>query len=172
MKNTVPYTAIIFDLFGVLLAYRKSPGSLLKMGALNLHLELGGAANIFTTIQPGVDLLSRCAVQQTSSGSQKYRLYLCSNIKQTAYAVVSKKYPEIFSLFDGIVTSGECGLRKPDPQIFEYLLDTYGLEPEECIFIDDKRSSIHAAEHLGITGIVFDDPERVRNELKILGVLS
>ena len=172
MSSSVPYTAIIFDLFDVLLAYKKGPGSLLKMGALNLHLELGGAANIFKTIDEGVSLLTDCASQTTDSGSQKYRLYLCSNIKQNAYSVVSKRFPEIFSLFDGIVTSGDCGYRKPDPQIFEYLLETYGLNPEQCIFLDDKQSSVQGAERLGITGIVFDDPERVRNQLKILGVLS
>ena len=54
---------------------------------------------------------------------------------------------------------------KPEPEIYHYLLDTYGLKPEECVFIDDLKENIHSAVNLGIAGIVFTSYEQVREEL-------
>ena len=50
---------------------------------------------------------------------------------------------------------------KPEPQIYEILLKRYGLQPDETLFIDDRRTNIAAAEALGIHGQLFDshDPE-------------
>ena len=45
---------------------------------------------------------------------------------------------------------------KPDAGIYRYLLETYGLIPEESLFIDDRPENIEAARELGIKGVVFD----------------
>ena len=80
------------------------------------------------------------------------KLYLLSNFNKRLRA---EPYP-ILSEFDALVISGEINKVKPDRAIYDYLLDTYALNPEECIFIDDNSANIAMAESLGITGYLFD----------------
>jgi putative hydrolase of the HAD superfamily len=56
-------------------------------------------------------------------------------------------------LFDAVVISGECGMRKPEPEIFQHAADLLGLPPEQCIFIDDIEANITAAQACGMTGV-------------------
>ena len=80
------------------------------------------------------------------------KLYLLSNFNPR---LRTEPYP-ILSEFDALVISGEINKVKPDRAIYDYLLDTYALNPEECIFIDDNPANIAMAESLGITGYLFD----------------
>ena len=52
-------------------------------------------------------------------------------------------------LFDGGVASCEVKINKPDPRIYQALLDKYHLKADECIFIDDRADNIEAASALG-----------------------
>jgi FMN phosphatase YigB (HAD superfamily) len=65
-------------------------------------------------------------------------------------------YPrELFpEMFDAVVISGEVGMRKPEPRIFLHAAELIGLEPRECIFIDDIEANIAAAEQTGFTGVL------------------
>jgi epoxide hydrolase-like predicted phosphatase len=65
-------------------------------------------------------------------------------------------YPrELFAdLFDAVVISAEVGMRKPEPRIFLHAAQLLGLEPEQCIFIDDIQANIDAAGQIGYTGIL------------------
>ena len=56
-------------------------------------------------------------------------------------------------LFDAVVISSECGMRKPEEEIFLHAADLLGLPPEQCIFIDDIEANITAAQALGMTGV-------------------
>lgn len=86
------------------------------------------------------------------------KLYLLSNIS----VGFTEKYNrvlwirDLFALFDGLVFSGPLHIKKPDPAIFTYLLDRYGLQAEECLFIDDAPKNIDAAKQVGIQGYCFD----------------
>ncbi|MDF5751127.1 HAD family phosphatase [Spongiactinospora sp. TRM90649] len=60
--------------------------------------------------------------------------------------------------FDDIVISGEVGMRKPEPRIFEHALGRLGVSAEECVFVDDVEANVEAAKVLGITGIHHQDP--------------
>jgi epoxide hydrolase-like predicted phosphatase len=68
-------------------------------------------------------------------------------------------YPrEMFpDLFDAVVISGEVGMRKPEPRIFQHAAGLLGLDPQECVFIDDIQGNIAAAEVAGFTGILHTD---------------
>jgi putative hydrolase of the HAD superfamily len=91
------------------------------------------------------------------------KLYLLSNFNQR---LRTEPYP-ILSEFDALVISGEINKVKPDRAIYDYLLDTYALNPEECIFIDDNPANIAMAESLGITGYLFDgDAAKLRTYLE------
>jgi putative hydrolase of the HAD superfamily len=56
-------------------------------------------------------------------------------------------------MFDVVVISGEVGMRKPDPEIFEHTLDLLGLTPPECVFVDDLERNVRAAAALGFVGV-------------------
>ncbi len=56
-------------------------------------------------------------------------------------------------MFDVVVISGEVGMRKPEPRIFEHTLQVLGLRPEECVLVDDLAHNVAAAAALGIVGV-------------------
>ena len=56
-------------------------------------------------------------------------------------------------MFDVVVISGEVGMRKPEPRIFEHTLLLLGLRPQECVFVDDLPLNVEAAAALGIVGV-------------------
>ncbi len=56
-------------------------------------------------------------------------------------------------LFDTVVISGECGMRKPEEEIFLHTTKILGLEPEQCVFIDDIEANVAAAAACGMTGV-------------------
>lgn len=80
---------------------------------------------------------------------------------------------EFLDVFEDIVVSGEEGVAKPDPEIFEVLEDRIrhvgGLD--DCIFIDDSLANVQAAVGAGMDGIVFTSPEDLRADLQVRGLL-
>jgi putative hydrolase of the HAD superfamily len=79
-------------------------------------------------------------------------------------------YPrELFpELFDVVVISGEQGMRKPEERIFRRATELLGLEPAECVFIDDIEANITAAEAIGMTGIHHHDAVSTKARLSDL----
>jgi epoxide hydrolase-like predicted phosphatase len=57
-------------------------------------------------------------------------------------------------LFDGVVISGEVGLHKPQPQIFELGAERVGLLPSQCVFVDDLRENCEGAEAVGMIAVL------------------
>ncbi len=78
---------------------------------------------------------------------------------------------DIGRLFDEIVISGEVGLHKPDAAIFELTCTRLGLEPNECVFVDDLRENCAAAEALGMAAILHRGADSTIPELeRLLGL--
>lgn len=67
--------------------------------------------------------------------------------------------------FDPIVLSCEVNVKKPDPQIYQILLQKLGLPAEACLFIDNKKENIDAAKRLGFEAILFKSPEQLKADL-------
>jgi epoxide hydrolase-like predicted phosphatase len=79
---------------------------------------------------------------------------LLSNSWGSDYGYPRELFPEMFNV---VVISAEVGMRKPEPRIFLHVAGLLGLEPGECVFIDDIQQNITAAEELGFTGILHTD---------------
>jgi putative hydrolase of the HAD superfamily len=75
-------------------------------------------------------------------------------------------------IFDVQVISGEVGLRKPDPAIFELTTDRLGLPATECVFVDDHPGHLTSAAAAGWTTVLHRDPARTIAELESLLGLS
>jgi epoxide hydrolase-like predicted phosphatase len=75
---------------------------------------------------------------------------------------------EWHQMFDAIVISGEVGMRKPEPEIFELAVGRIGLPAAECVFIDDMAHNISAAEQAGLVGIVHRTFDETAEKLEAL----
>ena len=95
----------------------------------------------------------------------KYKLFVLSNFHYPAFDYIFKNW-EFFKYFDGKVVSGHCKLLKPEKKIYELLCLTYSLKPNECVFIDDTKVNIEAAEEFGINGIHLTDINILEEKLK------
>jgi len=77
-------------------------------------------------------------------------------------------FPE---LFDGVVVSGEVGLHKPQPEIYELGAERVGVPAQECVFVDDLRENCEGAQAVGMTAVLHRGAERTLPELeRLLGV--
>jgi epoxide hydrolase-like predicted phosphatase len=74
-------------------------------------------------------------------------------------------------LFDGTVISGEVGIRKPLPRIYELGAEAIGLAPSECVFVDDLPPNLKPAAELGMATVHHVSAETTIPELeRLLGV--
>jgi len=98
-----------------------------------------------------------------------YPLYGLSNWSAETFPHARQKY-DFFDLFDDMVISGEVGRVKPDPVIFQILLEKIGRPARECLLIDDSFPNIHQAEKLGFAVVHFQSSERLAATLQDLGI--
>ncbi len=90
----------------------------------------------------------------TDAKKSGYKIYLLSNIN--IQFSENRQKLEILRLFDGIQLSSDIKHTKPDPVIYNTLLERYDLKAEECVFIDDRKINIDGGEAVGIKGYLFD----------------
>jgi len=100
-------------------------------------------------IKKGIKFVKRCK-------KKGHNVFILSNWDPESFEYILKAFPKLFSLFekDHITISGDIGIIKPNPQIYEYILAKHNLDPQECIFFDDQEVNIKAAEAFGIHGVV------------------
>lgn len=79
------------------------------------------------------------------------RVFVLSNYGSDAFEHVYHKY-DFFKRFDGMMISARVHLLKPDPDIFHLAAETFGLDPERTLFIDDVPANIEGALHAGWQG--------------------
>ncbi len=85
----------------------------------------------------------------------KYRLFLLTNtdsihIEHFEHKVGQSFSRDFYQCFEKVHYSYEMGMRKPDENIFNYLIKHHDLSPKRTLFIDDKKENTDAAEKLGI----------------------
>lgn len=91
-----------------------------------------------------------------------FKVFVFSNIGEHSAQILKDKYPQIFTLFDGVLvtTAKDNYLMKPSEQAFIKFLNKFGFTKEQIIFIDDKQSNIHVARRMGIPAIQFINPHQ------------
>jgi putative hydrolase of the HAD superfamily len=60
---------------------------------------------------------------------------------------------QVMALFDHVIESSKLGIRKPDPRIYELACETLGVNPANCIYLDDLGINLKPAKALGMTTI-------------------
>jgi putative hydrolase of the HAD superfamily len=97
------------------------------------------------------------------------RTAILSNIGDRVLASVQREFDWIHR-FDVQIWSYQLGMAKPNPAIYRHALTKLGTQPEETLFIDDKRINVEAARALGIQTIEFASVERLRADLIAAGL--
>ena len=69
--------------------------------------------------------------------------------------------PTFFDTFDEVYYSCRIGMRKPDKEIFKFVLKQNGLKPEETVFIDDSIQHVKAAGECGISAFLLNKGEEI-----------
>jgi putative hydrolase of the HAD superfamily len=80
----------------------------------------------------------------------------------------AKDVAEIMMLFEHVVESSKLGLRKPDPRIYRHACDLLGVQPEECVYLDDLGINLKPARTLGMRTIKVGDPDVAIDELQAM----
>jgi len=83
---------------------------------------------------------------------EKYNIFVLSNTNEIHQKYFTKQDYWEPALFDGVYFSHELGMRKPEKEIFELVLEENNLVPEETYYVDDNADNIEAANNLGIFG--------------------
>ena len=73
---------------------------------------------------------------------------------------------EVMALFDVVIESSKVGVRKPEPRFYEIACDKLGVEPAECVFLDDLGINLKPAKAMGMTTIKVVDPDSALAELE------
>ncbi|WP_291102465.1 MULTISPECIES: HAD family hydrolase [unclassified Flavobacterium] len=87
--------------------------------------------------------------------SKKYRLFLLSNTDSIHIETFEQEngisfYSDFYQCFEKVYFSFEMGMRKPDAEIFNYLIKKYDLSEKRTLFVDDKKENTDAALSLGL----------------------
>jgi len=119
---------------------------------------------ILNPIEPNIELLKEF------KDHDAYEVYALSNFNDESYQVAKSEFP-FLNLFKGEIISGQVGYIKPEPEIYQLLLDRFELEPAETLFIDDSKENIEAAQEFGLRTIHYRNPEQLQKEIKHLNLL-
>lgn len=98
--------------------------------------------------------------------AQGYRVALLSNTTKLRSDFYRRQ--GLYQPFDPIILSWEVNVSKPDPKIYEIMLQKLNLPAQECIFIDNTEANVAAAAKLGIHAIRFRSTPQLRRDLSLL----
>src|SRR5262249_60026245 len=103
-------------------------------------------------------------------GGRGHPLYALSNWSAETFPEARARF-DVLRRFHTIVISGEVGVAKPDPRIYERFLERVGRRAAECLFIDDVAANVASARTCGFEALVFTGANALRIELVRRGLL-
>jgi putative hydrolase of the HAD superfamily len=125
--------------------------------------EIDDAWNALLFDIPGIRI---DIIEQVKSN---YQIFLLSNSNEIHYDLFIRDlqlrfgYGEFDELFDKAYFSFDLHLLKPNPEIFEFVINQHDLDLSTTLFIDDNIKNIEAAKKLGIKTYHLTKPERIRD---------
>lgn len=124
---------------------------------------LEGWNAIFVGVIPGINqLLARAAT--------RLPLYAFSNTNVPHVAHFSGQYAGVLGDFREIFLSSTIGLRKPDAEAYDYVVQAIGVPAERIVFFDDLDENIDGARQRGLKAVLVRSPDDVARALEALGI--
>lgn len=102
-------------------------------------------------------------------GRAGLRRLAITNFAADTFEEAARPFP-FLGTFEGAAVSGRLGLLKPDPAIYRWLIETYAVDPQRAVFVDDVAANVAAAAELGFKAVRFVDEPGFRADLARLGV--
>jgi len=110
------------------------------------------------------DLLDRLA-------ARGHRIFAITNFAAETWPRALAVHPRLGAVFEDVVISAHERLLKPDPAIYELLLERNGLAAAECLFIDDRAENVDGARRVGMAAHHFSTPAALETDLVARGFL-
>lgn len=132
------------------------------------NLPADWASQFNTVIKMSINEIPGTIALVKALQNQGYQTAMLSDVTQYQAQVVEKL--GYYNHFNPLLLSYKIGVEKPDPRAFEVLLATLKLPAATVIFIDDKPENVAAAQKMGIEGIIFINPDQLREALETRGV--
>lgn len=102
---------------------------------------------IFIAVRPEViDIMNKLR-------EQGHRVVVLSNTNRLHHDYWPKHYPEIAASADFLYLSQDLGMRKPDPELFKYVLESEAVEAQDAVFFDDLQTNVDAALSVGMNAV-------------------
>ncbi|HSI69261.1 MAG TPA: HAD-IA family hydrolase, partial [Gillisia sp.] len=105
------------------------------------HLDQEKVTNSWNAILKDFPLYRFRFIKKLSE-EKEYKLILLSNTNEIHIDYIKENVPffeDFRNCFDAFYLSHEINFRKPDPEIYKFVLQKHDLKPEECLFIDDTK---------------------------------
>jgi HAD superfamily hydrolase (TIGR01509 family) len=117
-------------------------------------------ANALQPIKPTIKLIQKLH-------KQGYDLYIFSNIGKYSLDIIGQKFPEVLSLFKGILgsTPDDNYIAKPEHKAFIKFLHTFDLKQEHIIFVDDKPTNLSIARTFQMHTIHFSNENSIAKQI-------
>ena len=100
----------------------------------------------------------------------RHRVYALTNWSNETWPYALEIFP-FMHWFEGVLVSGDEKLIKPDPAIYELILDRYNIERSTALFIDDNYKNVVGAWAVGLPAVHFESSEQLQGFLVEKGVL-
>ncbi len=110
--------------------------------------------------EPDIDV-----IEFLQTAHAKYSLYGLVNAP-LGWTEIRRGLHHLDEFFQRIVVSHEINVRKPDPKIFEYFVESTKCAPSTTVFIDDKEQNCVVARQLGFQILHFTKPDNLFGLLK------
>lgn len=112
--------------------------------------------HIFASIPAGLYKLSHTDQLIDVLHLKGYKVYYLSNWEKCLYLLEMGIFDPLIEKFDGGLFSYECHIEKPSLSIYKLFTDKFNLEPNKCLFFDDKQENIDAAKVCGWNAVLFN----------------
>jgi FMN phosphatase YigB (HAD superfamily) len=109
------------------------------------------------------DIIDRELVEYIRSLRGSFHTGLISNAWSGLRGFLAKE--KLLDLFDTVVISAEVRAAKPSAKIYELALDQAKVAAGEAVFVDDAPENVAGCQKVGMTGILFNDPEKSMDRL-------
>lgn len=98
-------------------------------------------------------------------------LYALTNLPAEKKSHIIETF-SFMRLFRDVVVSGEEGVMKPDPRIYEITARRIGAPPSSVVFFDDRQDNVDAARAFGFDAVLYTTPEAMADALAARGLLA
>ena len=110
---------------------------------------------------PGIIRETKDIIKQLKSNSR----VVCgtNTIDSHYYYLLNQGY---YDIFDEVYASNLMGTSKPDPDFYWHILNKEEIKPENTVFVDDMEENIISAQKIGISSILFTNPDSLGQQIK------